>query len=694
MEGADIYRVQAREILSSTDTLLFGNEPAQRALGLATAVELGERAVFISAPPEADRVPYLLLAAAAQCGASEAVARHLERGAIADAAAALERAMRDRVLVLVGVDLLRGREGDELANAFEADRDALRVWLRRRDGGARVEPKAWFDPRPAVPAGPVLTALWRDVKGDVSLFQLALVRHALLGSAAEALDPLSLVDEVWMALPEELRAVARLLSVHGRPMRLDLLRGMEGLASDAVDEAVRIGLVDCVKDEATLPRAFAVALQDRMALSAVARAREHRRLAEAHAGDALRGAALSHLEAHRHFSAAGDLGRAAEFARYSVAMLLDAARRTSIEALQLPEPERGARLAQAVDAYDTVLALGRGGAFVPPRAVAYAKHYRSYNRYKRHDDPVAVTINGYRDALESWPENALFWSRLIRAYAVSGDLAAAEGAQREAYDRVPPHQERDVLLRARVVERLASRGFWLRALALAGGALRSYAGERLLARLRKGVTVNAVEATGGLVVLLARPVTLVLLNVDGAFHAVLPGWEAQATSARGAVAELARALMSSPALVVGADLDPPAEAGGLYEPRMAQMRHAWGHRHSPVREALLDTWVREGAAGLSWLVWRVAHDADPDELLAAADALSAAGERALPFVLAALEGPIRHDEGGAMLLRVLGWSGVRDDRVAAIVQRFQSHPNEDLREACAELAMTPSSPAE
>ncbi len=685
IEGADIYRAQAQQIVSTDEALVFGHESAQHALGIASAQVLGPRAVFVVVPAEVDRVPYTLLAAAAQCGASEPVGEHLERGEIHEAAKALDRAMHDRVLVLVGVDHLRTRATDELAIAFEEERDVLRRWLRQHRGGERVEPMRRFQPLPMAPTSATLTALWHAVGGEVDHFQLALVHRALSGDEGLPQDVAPLADAIWALLPDDLRGVVRLLSVHARPMHVDVLRRVEGLPSDALEEAARVGLIEVVREEAILLRASGALLRERSGLSSEVLQHQHLRLATAYADHALdRGTLLSHLEAHRHFSAAGALGRAAEFGRFGVAMLLDAARSTSVAALQLPEPARSERLGRAANAYDAVLALAGKGVVVPRRAKAYATHYRSYNRYKRGDDALPRTIDGYRAALGDWGDNALFWSRLIRAYAVAGDLAAAESAQREAYERVSEHPARDELLRGRVVERLTARDMWLRALALGGSSLDSYAGRRLLTKLRMGRSVQALEANGLRPVVLARPVTLVLLQEGGGFRAVIPGWEGRATSARGAIAALSRTLTARAGQADPGPIDPPVAAADRYEGLMARMRHAWGHRPSPTRQALVEAWRVDGP-GYAWLVWRVMDDADPDELSGAVDVLVAGGDAALPFVLAALERPDGCPEGLATLLRVLVRLRAHDGRVDTLVRRYERHPNEDLREVCAEL---------
>lgn len=139
------------------------------------------------------------------------------------------------------------------------------------------------------------------------------------------------------------------------------------------------------------------------------------------------------------------------------------------------------------------------------------------------------TAAGYRDSLDGWTENAWFWSRLIRAYAVQGDLDAAEQAQRQAYEVVPEHPRRDELLRTRVVDSLSERGLWLRALALGESPLEGVSGADVIKQLHRGVMVDAIEAVGGIQVCLIAQAPFVLFERSGTFHAVAPGLQSDAT---------------------------------------------------------------------------------------------------------------------------------------------------------------------
>ncbi|MEZ4299099.1 MAG: hypothetical protein R3B70_29390 [Polyangiaceae bacterium] len=114
----------------------------------------------------------------------------------------------------------------------------------------------------------------------------------------------------------------------------------------------------------------------------------------------------------------------------------------------------------AADIYEAVLRQGEGA--VGRRAWAYAKHYLHYNRYKSKRDlvePLSATEAGYRESIERWPENGLFWSRLALTQFLRGERALALATLQEARERVPEHTAahhtgKEWLLRARVVQRL------------------------------------------------------------------------------------------------------------------------------------------------------------------------------------------------------------------------------------------------
>jgi len=62
------------------------------------------------------------------------------------------------------------------------------------------------------------------------------------------------------------------------------------------------------------------------------------------------------------------------------------------------------------------------------RVKAYIRHYRHYahvNRGHADTEPSAETERGYEQVLTDWPENALFWSRLIRTRVYRNDLSDA-----------------------------------------------------------------------------------------------------------------------------------------------------------------------------------------------------------------------------------------------------------------------------
>ena len=88
----------------------------------------------------------------------------------------------------------------------------------------------------------------------------------------------------------------------------------------------------------------------------------------------------------------------------------------------------------------------------------YARHYFHYNRAQCKAESIQETQRGYEEALLLWPENALFWSRLIRNKFLANDEEGAMGALAKAWDLVPEHPERSSTLVVRTVDRLLGRG--------------------------------------------------------------------------------------------------------------------------------------------------------------------------------------------------------------------------------------------
>jgi hypothetical protein len=85
------------------------------------------------------------------------------------------------------------------------------------------------------------------------------------------------------------------------------------------------------------------------------------------------------------------------------------------------------------------------------------QHYVHFNRARAELESLADTERGYRSALDHWPDNALFWSRLVRTELYGGKTSQALQTLETARARVPAHDDKDAVLIARTVRGLLDR---------------------------------------------------------------------------------------------------------------------------------------------------------------------------------------------------------------------------------------------
>src|SRR5690606_23656022 len=156
------------------------------------------------------------------------------------------------------------------------------------------------------------------------------------------------------------------------------------------------------------------------------------------------------LEAHRHYSLAGDDEQAKRSARYGVGVIVNRARTLSKEGDYL----RAASLYEFVTECAELQKLP-----INNEMHAYAVHYSHYNRYRASAHTVLLrdTIAGYKHACALWPENAHFWSRLVRAHLYKGEPETALDVLEQALAKVPEHPRKHTVLRARSVDRLLEK---------------------------------------------------------------------------------------------------------------------------------------------------------------------------------------------------------------------------------------------
>lgn len=494
----DLWPEETRRVASAIargelQVVQGGPGSGKTALLFAVAKELGHDAVVVRVPQGLDQVERVILQIAERFGPKclLEVDRHLQgaAGGPERALDVLERAFNTgRFLLLVDDIDTVGAVDWEARSVFEERFSKLRQWLHRRARLCTTE--APLRDRRAQEAQPIyvkaaltppcslrngveqdLQPLWEAAHGDLRLFGLALSR-SLLTEDKEALDPERLetdeiLSDIWSVLSMDMRQVLLHVAVHQRPLpRKALLAAVPDVPPAAVDEAHRALLLEQEGEHLWAAPWWGPWCARKLSRGDVALA--HERLADAFSAGlvlddpnaGLR--AMDILDAHRHFAAIPDLRRARHFARYGVTVLLERARELSYQ----HDFKRAAGIYEDVLFIDEQLrqrqpeGIGR-----KPRA--YARHYFHYNEQKADSTyPPERAEQGYVASLEEWPENALFWSRLVlaRFYRSLPDLALR--TLEDALRAIPAEAEQQ--LRARTVDRLVRKRMLQNAIAVWG----------------------------------------------------------------------------------------------------------------------------------------------------------------------------------------------------------------------------------
>jgi tetratricopeptide (TPR) repeat protein len=419
----------------------------------------------------------------------------------------------------------------KLRHALSPRLDPVRSWLERK--GALIISTSALPPRYERVVSPTAqppvalengevrdtTALWERVGQEPTTYALALAA-LVLGEPEEDLVPSAQVlrQRILDLLPTPCRELLLELAVHERPLPLRVL----GRDDEAIELGLDLGLWTPVSEGLVADAGWHAVAR---ALHPSLRGRLHRELASRFESDdpSVGRAGLSVLEAHRHLVAAGDTLRARELARYGGAQLIEAARALSV----------GGDRAAAAALYGQVVEAADGGEMpVSRRLLAYARHYYHFNRAHGGMDRPAVTERGYRAALHAWPENALFWSRLIRTMFYQGRPADALNDLLHATDVVPRHPQKQTVLIARTVRGLLARDHVL-------DAIRVWAEydpdtpqaeeveRRLRERLAKGWSTDELVIDPDQPLVLTRPLE-VRLRRSRRWSAELPGLLASA----------------------------------------------------------------------------------------------------------------------------------------------------------------------
>lgn len=430
-------------------------------------------AVHVYVPAAADQSERVILALAEALGPaamSEVDARLVAEPEKAEPALrAVGDALGDRLVVVNGWDRL-GHAGidRELGLALGARNHELRDWLSQhghlfvaKRGRMPLEPRPESRDKPVELVNGAVrpTTLWHSLRRDPEAYELALAALALVGGGALdlvdyeadlcAMSADELRSEVVERLPSGTRRLLTRLALHGRPFPVSALP--EGVTDTGLSTGADLGLWHQVGDTLLVADGWMRWVQ--RFLAPEVRRNIHIELALGWARDvrpadpAAGHAALALLEAHRHFVAAGEWARAREFARYGAALLVDAARERSL----------AGDYTTAARTYELVVGMESSAQLkLPARLRAYARHYLHFNRAQEVpalEDP-ASTEDGYRAALRDWPENALFWSRLVRTVFYQDRPAAALALLSEASAAVPKHPAKETILVARTTRGL------------------------------------------------------------------------------------------------------------------------------------------------------------------------------------------------------------------------------------------------
>jgi len=357
---------------------------------------------------------------------------------------------------------------------------------------------------------------------DPRLYRWALTREVVEGTSQNIRDDLpmtaygedALREAVWSSLPDNVRGMLAALAVHARPLTRALCERIEGFERDSFEWGAALGLWTeraglVIADDLwldlhgrTIP-----ALECGQALRRVATALASAAVAEDESA-ALMGLALH--GAHRHYLKLEEFDNAFRYAKYGLELFVDHARDRS---------ERG-DFDGAAELYGRLLSRPD----LSPRLRSYVRHYLHYNR--AHARPATETIRqtaeGYELALRDWPENALFCSRTVRAWALADDLGRARAYLEQASRLVPDHPMRDALLFGRTARRLVELKRPFEAIELLGEyvptayeAARAHEEFRALCEgLTKGWDARSIDAAGVRSIVLRRPVRCRMLRSE------------------------------------------------------------------------------------------------------------------------------------------------------------------------------------
>lgn len=448
---------------------------ADEALRSSVVEALGSklpRAVVLRVPAALDQLERVACDIGAQVGpgAAAAIDEHLQTRP-ENISELLEQCLEDRPLIVDGRNLV-GNLGSgtdpAMRHALSEQLESLARLMDRRASCVLTpgRPKQAFAAGHAPFTSDELgdpARIWQYADCQTEVYVLLLGVCALRGVPIEEAskapayvpEPDALRDEIDADLAEHEVALLDMLCAHARPLPREIVarRSLER----AIDFGQQLRLWHADRSSVWVTRGWSTWWE---------RARPepykldwHRNLACWFRDEASQGVAERSgghlLEALRHFTFAGDDEQAKRCARYGVQSIVGRARDLS----------RQREYARSASLYQFVVDSATSS---PPRLPvsdklhAYSLHYLHYNRNRELTTgaPLAPTIEGYERALELWPQNAHFWSRLVRAYFYQDQPDAATkalAALARACKVVPGHHDKYTVLIARTVDGLIQR---------------------------------------------------------------------------------------------------------------------------------------------------------------------------------------------------------------------------------------------
>lgn len=444
--------------------------------------------------------------------AAAALSQHLDSPTAA--LLVLERALGDRRLVVDDFDALhRAREPRELSDVLAPGRRELSKWLSTHALllGTSTQPPSWWgftERRLGDSPGPPWSvtgaehetqAIWAASSGQNDRCRVALTHWALFGDPPDAsaiANIREMIESVWDELPGSVRNIMSLLASYDSMFPAAQFERLVATIDDGE------WALEFAKDSLLIEHSAAWYWLSPIWQEWIPRLLEGRALKDSHLSLAQFFARQVNQPvvdprwfqaAHRHFLRAGELESARDFVRYGVGLLLEAGRGASLDQ----------EFGLAEQYYALVLQLDKqvAPAGVGARNRGYARHYYHYNRYKDSREDIHITQAGYQQAVEEYPENALFWSRLIVARF---ELGWSDGIKTHlrATQAVQDASAREKYLVGRTVTKLLERERGNAAVVVAGDgdqltqAKAKSAHYRLERRAQEGWSVDVLRVPG------------------------------------------------------------------------------------------------------------------------------------------------------------------------------------------------------